>query len=1035
LTSEHIEKVQIIPPWKLEITTKDYWPIYIDISAKSLEKMVIIDQTIKNKDKLRKKPPEYHKVVMWWTWLTIMFIRPQTQQLILEFKSVQVPMWDWSWTLIIDDIKWFFSSMRDMEQAVLEKLEQKWIKLNPKTLKFEKILTWKRVTYYGLKRSIKSFKYEEYKKLVEKSSKKYDLIWEDMMDKKMFETAKQELGTELEKINYEYIKWWKTKSFLKFLLKSKTLDVLLWKIWWKTLHYMMMPIFFRAIHKNSWDLWAYFDALHEIWAFNLWTVTMHKVLLKVKIPIIFKMWLWMLAWWVAVTTWHHIWKALDVDKKFTKRFPDRQDFIQKYFWEEWIWWDWWVKDAKSRIGHVVWQWWLNDFANWIWMDVWLIWTNMTFAQHEIDLSTDQKVYLNQRMKWEQFWNKRIDRFKIDFEREIRELFDKDFVWIKKVEKIIEIDDEKLKKAQITWNLEKENLISNDLEEIAQEIENPEKIIINNDSEKMAESIEEAIKQTTQKEKQEKPYINIALKLKEVKNIELNKNNIKNIVLFLKEVKRFEKAQNWWEDVRSSIILEKDFWKNLFNEPTLHENVLYEHIRHYVNKIKLEPTNTYCEKLWKLKIKRTKKIVKYFVIKNKQYALSSVMYPRKEPEKYEIDLIEKLIKILTSKGENGMIPEENISIINYILTLVDSSSSKIDEKNDKTKEKWLLLNTMINHALNEIDKIKIDKDYLDTYEENTIMEEMFMNMALEGDTSLIEWRKDLNEIFYIASLPKKERDFLKRMFKRMKNKKPIIDTLWNRLDDVSDDMKPLSENIQYSGPHKYRITQERDMFNKLISQKWEEGDNFYKFFCKMVNNVKRQEFCDRARFNLQATEWKDILNKEKVIKYENEKQIPASAGMTDTEMKKNSNKKIDQKNNNIEVKKTSRWIELKYRDKEMLLWIDIHDRLSFIRYSGKYGVKIFKLDISNTPEFGNRQVFSKASVFPLVYVDTKNPVIYFKKCDTTYFSDPQRFEIKDLFEKIAWNSKSPVIEDYEANFDLVLDEISEEEFQNEEKPKE
>ncbi len=373
-------------------------PILIDITQEKIEGIFLqISQTSYKISDL-KEQVSLVNLSLWIWWVSAMLWQQWPEAVWYILRRVKI---EW---LGYVDIQWNFSTLSDMESAIFREFDMRWIELNEKGDGF---VIKEPVTPKTIEKTLKEYTYEQYKERVNK-------LWinrEDVWSPEEFEKSKNTANERIYSLHEEYLQSTnKLGGFEKFFLSRYS--NLLAEIWWEALHFIMLPVFFQAAHKNSQDLWAILDSTWEV----IWFTYGAKLWSKIPWFVVVKLFSWLAAgMWTVVMGKYGAEKLFEVDKNFTKYFPNREDFLEKLGNSS--------DDKRSFLLHLGTSFWLYEFSDTIWMDIWLYNTNITLNQHDIDLSTDPRIYLGLGYvrDWK-FRNERIEDFKKKLVPEIKKSF-------------------------------------------------------------------------------------------------------------------------------------------------------------------------------------------------------------------------------------------------------------------------------------------------------------------------------------------------------------------------------------------------------------------------------------------------------------------------------------------------------------------------------------------------------------------------------------------------------------------------------------
>lgn len=269
--------------------------------------------------------------------------------------------------------------------------------------------------------------WDEYKKLAyekawskTKGANMYNLLTEKEFHRQSIENP-QKVIQACEKLWVDFNKRIKSAPFWSFL-RSPLLQPLL-KIQWKFVHYILFPIFFKAIHKNSADIDSYLKTTFEVSAFysgfaagkafnnKLWFKNpASKLLIPLLTAGLF------ISWWLKAAD------IIELKKKYDRLFPNNNDGIDIYFWDTPFVDKW----KKSFLWHAVSLGIVNDLADWMNWDMHL-WINGT--KHNLVFFTNNVSFpnvidhLSERSSWIWYYNKEIDEFKGRLQPKLEKLFD------------------------------------------------------------------------------------------------------------------------------------------------------------------------------------------------------------------------------------------------------------------------------------------------------------------------------------------------------------------------------------------------------------------------------------------------------------------------------------------------------------------------------------------------------------------------------------------------------------------------------------
>lgn len=405
-----IEWFQILSWWYFILHIRWQEPLELDITAPSLERLFVKKKAAFGTEQLREEI-SIKRISLFWGSL-IATIWPQIQEWYIYLKKVTIP-WDIFWDI---KLNWKFFTLDEVEKSIFRQLESKWITYNPKTNTFFKEAKWE-ISYRKLESALKNYSYNDYKKIAEKS-------WvptNEILSKTKFEADKTSTRQKLFEIHTKYLKSWNWTSFWRFILRWHFETLV--KLWGKILHFILLPVFFHAAHKNWQDLGSIFESVTEAWLFVTWA----HIWWKLPIPVLWKMLAWIMLGWAFVFWGKYIWEhLLDIDRNFTRAFPNREDFVEKRLKNWGISWF----DKKSYEWHIVTSFMLYEAADWMGSDIKIPWTDIVFFQHDIDAGTDPRLYLQ---LWffrnREFRNERQAEFQARTTKFFRELFWYDgFTW-------------------------------------------------------------------------------------------------------------------------------------------------------------------------------------------------------------------------------------------------------------------------------------------------------------------------------------------------------------------------------------------------------------------------------------------------------------------------------------------------------------------------------------------------------------------------------------------------------------------------------
>ena len=152
--------------------------------------------------------------------------------------------------------------------------------------------------YGDIELALKLYNYDEYKEYAKKCWVPENEIWK----KDKFEGNKELARQKIYEIHTQYLKSWETTPFWKYILRGhfETLT----KIWGTMLHFVLLPVFFSAAHKNWQDIGSLFESWFETYAFIKWS----KIWWELPLPLLLKMVAWILTWAWAVVGWKYFWE-------------------------------------------------------------------------------------------------------------------------------------------------------------------------------------------------------------------------------------------------------------------------------------------------------------------------------------------------------------------------------------------------------------------------------------------------------------------------------------------------------------------------------------------------------------------------------------------------------------------------------------------------------------------------------------------------------------------------------------------------------
>ena len=431
----------------------DTWKNFVyDLSATNIEDFIRPTTTKEDLNKLKEEQDVTTEIIMWGALVTLTY-------------SQFVELWDWGdkainkasrnfWnmkkqkflkSIEVDDWKWWkfevsldprvesFQNGKIGQIEIRNILKEKWIVFNPEKRIFEE--TPKRklnkaveaIEYKSIVKRINSYSYMEYK--LEMRDAKIPIS--ERLSEKEFEKAKKDNIKILKELNNDFNAWKNKKLRFWTYLKWKYFWWFFQKIGWKAIHVLMMPIFFKEIHKHSWNLDSYVKWWVEVAAFMTWA----KYWGKIPWPALLKMISGILAWWAAAVWWEKLLHS--ADKQILAKMPNREDYFKRL----------WFEDSASFAWWLFW-WAINDLADWLNRDIWINFNNVwlhkavwlfswdysekkgldiNIFNNNINLWTSVIEYLNERTRGVEHWNKEVEEFRIKATKEINtKILAKDF---------------------------------------------------------------------------------------------------------------------------------------------------------------------------------------------------------------------------------------------------------------------------------------------------------------------------------------------------------------------------------------------------------------------------------------------------------------------------------------------------------------------------------------------------------------------------------------------------------------------------------
>lgn len=320
--------------------------------------------------------------LFWWAVLVSYCAIAKTWNFFVD--KITIRLSDWV-TKVINFTDWWVNhwTKEILKSNLFKILEKEWILFNPKEFSFYKIEDTK--IWVDIGEELTKINYEKYKKLCESN-------WEKVLSKKEFELRKEKISNELNKNEIKF------SNYKKF-------QELFWKYWFGPViqHALFLPIFFKTYHSQTSDLASLWKSLSEWWLFEAWAngwlalsklIPVKNPLLIAGLAISFSL-IWG-AW--SIILWEEIWKKIELDKKFWKVFPEREDYWEK----EWLW-KW-----KSFLAHFATLWPVNWLVDKFWTDFKIPWTPISFIETSVNIDTDIKWYMSSDV-WrdKEFWNKRV----------------------------------------------------------------------------------------------------------------------------------------------------------------------------------------------------------------------------------------------------------------------------------------------------------------------------------------------------------------------------------------------------------------------------------------------------------------------------------------------------------------------------------------------------------------------------------------------------------------------------------------------------
>jgi len=814
LTLQNLESLEIIN-WELFVKIDNWEKVAFDLSAKSMEELVIQNTTDKNLKEYKEEMSTTLQIVMWWSIVTLTYGQFIETWNALDKKIDVYNMMHWDmkgqqflqnaeieidWKKVKIDIKDRIFMLKEKHKIsqvdLFEIIKKDWIKFNYETNQFEKTTerlandSVKELEFKNLKESIKRYSYKEYLEIFKKS-------WLDEKEKfseKNFNEAKRANIDLLKELNSEYnsgknrkIKFWE-------FFNSKLMWWFFWKVSWKALHFIMFPIFFKEIQKHSWNLDSYLKWAVEFWAFVTWAKYWSKYM---PWPFMFKMIAWLVVWWAAAVLGEDLLHS--ADKFLLSNMINREDFLKRKLWEDWKnIWDW--------AGWILW-WELNDLADWMNENIWFDFNRLNpfkrkealdinLWENDITFWTSIIDHMNERTGWKDQWNKEIDEFKIRATQRINsEVLNENF----KYSDVFE-DDNYFWLHSFTENLSK----------WLEYFYNPN-----------ARKWSVWLKYEKKAEKNAKKIFEFT-----------EKNLDKTLLLWQfiddKDVSKWKSFDKIKEELKTFLIenkiLEKESDINGFIE--YYEGIFYNKMDQKIDDILWNPNiiESLLQASWDIH-NTTKEIkaylknsIKKWYYRNKVNKTEAFKIKNKETWEYDMSPIETLLVTEINKLKiNDTFVEEYDKVIIDDKKLLDKALSweVITEKwKPVFIEVWEYTFIKVSEEIKEEWKIIKPAEYFKT-----------------------TW--SIEDIIYISSLPEKDRKFTKEIFKNILNTNK-----WNLL--------------RWKGTI---YMNEKRKFKRLL-----ENDNYHIFFNRMIDFKRRKYFIESINKYWDSKEVnKEILATKNFIK--------------------------------------------------------------------------------------------------------------------------------------------------------------------------
>ena len=824
LTLQNLESLEI-KSWILHIKLNNWDKLAYNLSARSMEDLVLPTTTREDLDSLKEEQDVTTKIMMWWALVTL------TYGQFIEFwefwdkaidkssrnfwgmknqkflKSIEIPDWEWGKIEVTlnDKMKSLKNNYKISQVDIIKILEKKWVVFNPERMQFEetrqrKLIKYtEAIEYRSIVKRIKSYSYPEYKKYMIDSW----ISLEEIISEKDFEKSKKDNIKIMKELNKDFNSW-KNKN-LRFwtYFKNKYFWWFFEKVWWKSLHYLMFPIFFKEVHKHSWNLDSYIKTWVEIWGFMWWAKIWGKIWSKMPWPFkaISSLVLWVTVWWLGAVIWEK-WLH-SIDKEMLASMPNREDFFERL----WMW------NKKNVDAHIYTGWVFNDAADSMNEDIWLDFNkvikffnkdfeetkslDINIFENNVNLWTSMIGYLNERTRWVEHWNKEVEEFKIEATKQInKKIFAKDFKY-----------SDVFENTNWFWNHSFEDKIYDWLTHFGKF----KKTF-------MYDLWESASKKIFEFSKANIPEDLLLWTLVGWENTDKKVfDNIKEkLKIFLKENKIFTQRERRKPGSKAeSDKIEKEAIDKFVE---YYESIFYNQIDEKIDEILWDPN-----------------------------ALEGLLW------------VSWKIHNDTEKTKEGL--------RKYIKKSYYNSKTK-PFKREKDSETWEYTKSHMEIKLSaEIDSLKITDTFVEKYNETISSDDRLLRKALEwnivigkipnSDTYLIEdenWNSlptnwNISDIIFISEMSEKDREFTREIFEKILHpeKWMIFDWVKEELNNEwyieSVDNHSTMTNTQFEANSKML------KFKKLL-----ENDKYYIFFNRMIDFKRRKVFIDNVKKHNDSVEW-------------------------------------------------------------------------------------------------------------------------------------------------------------------------------------